>query len=74
LARLPRTLVVTAEADEVRDEGELYALKLAQAGVPTTMVHMGGTAHDFVMVETPATRAVVLEVVDLLKSLFTAAR
>jgi acetyl esterase len=41
--------LINAEADVLRDEGEAFANKLRQAGVPVTAVRFQGTIHDFVM-------------------------
>jgi acetyl esterase len=76
LRGLPQALIITGEADVLRDEGEQYAARLRQAGVPTTAVRYQGIVHDFVMVntlhETYAAQAAIAQAVAFLKAALNA--
>jgi len=47
VAGVASATIVSAECDPLRDEAEHYAARLAQAGVPTTLVRWPGQLHGF---------------------------
>jgi acetyl esterase len=72
LAGLPPALVVTAEYDPLRDEGEDFAARLEAAGVATRLRRYPGMVHGFALLGglVPAGRAVIDEVAQDLRSAF----
>lgn len=55
LSGLPPALLITDEADVLRDEGEAYGRKLRQAGVDVNALRVEGVFHDFMMLNALAT-------------------
>ncbi|KAA2242760.1 alpha/beta hydrolase [Chitinophaga agrisoli] len=71
LKGLPPALILVAENDILRDEGEAFGRKLDLAGVPVTTVRYNGMIHDWGLLnglaEAPETRELFLQVAAELK-------
>jgi acetyl esterase len=74
LEGLPPALVIVDENDVLRDQGESYANKLRDAGVPTASVRFNGTIHDFMRLnalrDSESTRAAISLAVAALRRAF----
>jgi len=72
LRGLPPALVITAENDPLRDEGEAYARKLKEAAVAVTAIRYDGTIHDFVLLnairKVPSTQAALQQISEAIRA------
>lgn len=74
LRGLPPALIMTNEFDVLRDEGEAFAHKLNQAGVPVTAIRHESTIHDSALLNelanTPACRNAIATASSHLRKIF----
>jgi acetyl esterase len=54
---LPDTLVITAEIDPLRDEGEAYGKKLQDSGNDVKIIRISGVTHGFITMDKATDKA-----------------
>ena len=74
LGGLPRALVITSGCDPLRDEGEAYARRLEDAGVPVRRMRYEDMVHGFLCFfpEADSARAAIREAAETLRHAFQA--